>query len=266
MANYNTIPGAHVTYSASGKPGAESKAALKPFCLHISINSVVSILAIVTIALITLSLVGTCIKHFTGHDSGYGLLPKFSLDAEGNIPSFFSALLLFFSGILFLIISVYKRTAKDAFSQQWSLLAFIFMYMAVDEATEIHGLVMRPLNDLYNFSGVFHFSWVIVGIALLLFVAAYFARFFFSLTNTFRARFMAAAIVYICGLIGIEMVGGAYAEMYGEANITYELLTTLEESLEMAGMILLIRALLLYMQAYLSEISVSLHSHNNENR
>ncbi|NEM98459.1 hypothetical protein [Pontibacter burrus] len=161
---------------------------------------------------------------------------------------------------------MYKRAVKDAFTQQWSILAFIFMYMAVDEATEIHGLVMRPLNDMYSFSGVFHFSWVIIGIALLLFVAAYFARFFFSLTNTFRARFMAAAIVYICGLIGIEMVGGAYAEMYGEANITYELLTTLEESLEMAGMILLIRALLLYMQAYLSEISVSLHSHTNENR
>ncbi|MBB6612672.1 hypothetical protein H7F15_16640 [Pontibacter sp. Tf4] len=258
MAHYNTIPGAGITYDAQGRPVTAGRAKAKSLVVSLRIQAVVSVLAAATVVFISLSLIGSFIKYTLHYDSVYGFIPQFNLDTEGNIPTFFAALLLMASGFLFLLIALYKRSVKDAFVQQWFLLACMFMYMAVDEACEIHGLVMRPLNEFYSFSGAFHFSWVIPGMAVIFVVLVYFARFFFALNNTFKARFMAPAIVYMCGLIGMEMISGAYASMHGEANITYEVLTTLEEALEMAGLVLLIRALLLYIQANISDISFKL--------
>jgi hypothetical protein len=55
-----------------------------------------------------------------------------------------------------------------------------------------------------------------------------------------------AAILYIGGAIGVELIGGRYAELHGEENWTYSMITTVEESLEMAGLIVFIWALLEY--------------------
>ena len=48
----------------------------------------------------------------------------------------------------------------------------------------------------------------------------------------------------------MEMVGGAYADLEGQQNLVYALLTVVEEVLEMGGMILLLRALLLDLKSW----------------
>ena len=78
------------------------------------------------------------------------------------------------------------------------------------------------------------------------------------LPKTTRINFIIAAIIYITGLIGIEMLGGQYHELHGRENLTYSMISTLEESLEMLGLILFIRALLDYLSTHFSEISINL--------
>ena len=52
-------------------------------------------------------------------------------------------------------------------------------------------------------------------------------------------RFAASAIVYLSGAVGFESLSGAHREAVGASNdLLYSLLTTAEESLEMAGLIL----------------------------
>ena len=46
------------------------------------------------------------------------------------------------------------------------------------------------------------------------------------------------------GAIGVELIGGRYLELHGVENLTYAMITTVEESLEMAGVIIFIWALL----------------------
>ena len=53
------------------------------------------------------------------------------------------------------------------------------------------------------------------------------------------------------------MLGGYYYELHAGENLTYSLITTLEESLEMLGLILFIRALLDYLSAHFSEITIN---------
>lgn len=55
-----------------------------------------------------------------------------------------------------------------------------------------------------------------------------------------------AATLYLGGAIGVEMAGGRYAELHGTNNWTYSMIVTVEESLEIAGLIVFIWALLKY--------------------
>ena len=66
--------------------------------------------------------------------------------------------------------------------------------------------------------------------------------------------------MYIAGVIGMELVGGRYAKLYGTLNFTYSMLATVEESLEMAGLIVFIWGLLLYIGDSYNEIQLSFYS------
>ena len=65
---------------------------------------------------------------------------------------------------------------------------------------------------------------------------------------------MVAATLFIGGAIGIELVGGRYVELHGRENVTYSMIATLEESLEMAGVIVFIYALLKYIADNYKEV------------
>jgi len=59
---------------------------------------------------------------------------------------------------------------------------------------------------------------------------------------------MAAAATYLGGALGVEMLGGRYASLYGTKTLAYSLLVAVEEGLEMAGSVLFIDALLDYLR------------------
>ena len=69
-----------------------------------------------------------------------------------------------------------------------------------------------------------------------------------------RFTFLAAAIIYLGGAIGFELIGGRYAELHGSHNLSYNMISTVEESLEMAGVIIFIRALLQYIAGKHKEV------------
>ena len=71
-------------------------------------------------------------------------------------------------------------------------------------------------------------------------------KFVMHLPTKTRRLFVVAAIVYVSGVIGIELVAGRYVDLYGKDNLVYSFLATLEESLEMTGVIVFVYALLDY--------------------
>uniref|UniRef100_A0ACD5GU38 Uncharacterized protein n=1 Tax=Desertifilum tharense IPPAS B-1220 TaxID=1781255 RepID=A0ACD5GU38_9CYAN len=56
--------------------------------------------------------------------------------------------------------------------------------------------------------------------------------------------------------MGIELIGGYYAYIYGKENLIYSLWVALEEGLEMAGILVFIYALLTYLRSLSDSITI----------
>ncbi len=210
--------------------------------------SIIRILGLVAFLLIIASIVGQLMTHLTGHGHIYGLVPLLNLDNENNIPTFFSSFLLLFAALLLMVITILARNSKASYVSGWAILSSGFLFMAFDEAFSLHEELNEPTRTLLgnDIHGVFYYSWVIPAIPLVLVIALFFLKFLLYLPAKTRLNFLIGAILYIGGAIGIEMIGGFYASLYGTYNLTYSMIVTVEESLEMAGSIIFIWALLEY--------------------
>lgn len=131
-----------------------------------------------------------------------------------------------------------------------------FLYIAFDEAFQIHEKLIWPFQRLIGEDnlGIFYFAWVIPAIFIVIMLGLFFLKFLLYLSVTERNRFLLAAALYLGGAIGMELIGGRHVELYGEENWGYSTITTLEESLEMAGLIFFIWALLKYCEAHYSSV------------
>jgi hypothetical protein len=68
------------------------------------------------------------------------------------------------------------------------------------------------------------------------------------------------------GALGMEMVCGYYADAVGQRNLIYGLLASVEEILEMVGVIVFIYALLSYIGSYLENIDLRVKIVENQER
>jgi hypothetical protein len=217
---------------------------------QISLNpsAIARILGAAAFLLVLASIGGQFSIFVLGHDYLEGLVRVFYIDAERNIPTYFSVLLMFFAALLLAVITVLNGKQGIPHVSKWAILSFGLLSMAFDEAFQVHERLISPVRTLLGGSslGVFYFAWVIPGIALVLVLGPFFLRFLLHLPATARLRFLMAATLYIGGAIGAELIGGRYAELHGTQNWTYSMIATVEESLEMAGLIVFIWALLKY--------------------
>lgn len=222
---------------------------------QISLNpaAIARILGALALMLILASLTGQVAKFQFRYETLKGLVPLFNLDAERNFPTFFSTLLLIFAAILLAVLFILnKKTPSAAF---WAVLSLGFLVMAYDEAFSIHEKLIPPVRKLLGEGplGVFYFAWVIPGMALVLALAPFFVRFWFRLDAKTRLYFFIAAAFYLGGCLGVEMIGGRYAETH-ERDLIYSLIVMFEEGFEMLGLILFNRGLLGHLAGHFKEI------------
>jgi len=121
------------------------------------------------------------------------------------------------------------------------------MLMACDEALQIHETLIHPMRSLLGGErlGVFYFGWVVPYLLMIGFLVPIMLRFLMALPPKSRRWFLAAGVTYLSGAIGMEMLDGRYLEARdGAKDLTYGLLTVVEEGLEMIGLVVFIHALL----------------------
>jgi hypothetical protein len=226
---------------------------------QISVNPsrVARVLGTVAVVLVVGSIAGQLTIHLTEHPSAVDLLAKLLyVDAEQNIPSAFSTFLLLLAALLLAVIAALARKHTSSSASHWTILSAGFVFMAVDEAWELHERLIDPVRKLLGHGnlGIFYYAWTLPGLALVLALAPFFSRFLFHLPAKTRLAFLVAATLYIGGAIGVEAIGGRYHELHGRFNLTYSMIATAEESLEMAGLIIFIWALLVYIADTYDEV------------
>jgi hypothetical protein len=239
-----------------------SKSSSNATTISIILNpaSVARILGTAAFILILASTGGLITADIPGNQNLYWLVRLFDVDREQNIPTFFSVFLLLSATLLLTIISLLERRRKSVDNFYWVVLSFGFLFMALDELASLHEKLGKPVNNLFGNRdlGAFSYGWVIPLIALVALLALFFWRFLMHLPFNTRRTFFIAAIIYIGGALGCELIEGYYRALYG--TLIYSAFTTIEESMEMAGVILFIWGLLVYIANTYGEVSFQINS------
>ncbi len=206
------------------------------------------------VVLLALSLTGQIARYRLGVHRMSPIVVLFDVNLEGNIPAWYSAATILGCSALFALIAIWRRQGADRrFAKHWLGLSLLFLLASIDEEASLHELVSTILggeiSQFVSLPPYLYYAWVLVAIPFLLVLAVTYLRFLAALPPPFARWLIASAAVYLAGAIGVEMIGSYLAVTMGMENMRYALVSTVEEGLEMMGIVMLLYALLEYVAA-----------------
>ena len=167
----------------------------------------------------------------------------FNVGRERNIPTLYSVIALTVAATLLATNARHSWEKCDGQHRYWAGLALIFLFLAFDEGTKIHEMMSGVMGRWVTRKGYLYWPWVIpYGFAVLVLAAVY-LRFMIQLSRTTRYYFILAALLFLGGVIDVEMLS-AWEKDLNDYTILYCVLYSLEEFLEMIGVAVFIYALL----------------------
>lgn len=217
--------------------------------ISISPKLVTCLLGIIAAILAIVSVSGQYIIYRTEIQE-MKFISLFDMDNEASVPAIFSVLLLFSAACLLSLITILKWKNKEHYVISWAILAIGFLVMAMDEGASIHEKLMPIMHMILgdNLPSIFFFPWVIPAILAIAIIAPFFIKFIINLPAKTKILFVISALIYLGGALGIELVSGYYAGIYGMKNFGFNVIATFEEIMEMVGIILFIRSLQAYIR------------------
>lgn len=201
----------------------------------------VTIIAIMTVA----HLLGMFSTFALGHDDVKGLVPLFDFEGEDNIPAFYSSAVILFCSFLLAVIAAATQQKGQPY-RLWAGLSFIFLFLSADEFIQLHEKLI-VLHKAFKTSGLLRHAWVVPYLIAAALIALAFRKFILSLPSQTRRLVLIAGATFISGAVGCEVIGGWYRDTYSW-DIVAASLATIEELLEMAGMVIFAHALMTYLQ------------------
>jgi hypothetical protein len=228
---------------------------------NLTTRRIVAILSLITAGIVAVHITTLVCMYGFNHDNVYGLTTLFDVDGENNIPSFFSFAIMMYAVSLLGYIAMHHRSTDRTRTAYWAGLAVVFTYLALDEGFELHERIGRVAAGWIGAHELSTYAWLVPYAVLCVVFVAVYARFLFQLPRIDAMRILRAGIVYVMGAGVAEAIGAVYVHVYHtEHAIGYDVETAIEESLEMAGVILFIYALLKYIEVYVTaDASVAGH-------
>lgn len=168
------------------------------------------------------------------------------LNGEANLSSWFSTMLWATAAVLAWRIGLREQAAGARCGGMWFGLALLFGFLSADEAAQIHEVMGGFLSGRIEGEGAFSYVWVYYGLGFVAAAALVFGRFWLGLPPGLRFRLAVAAVVFLSGAIGVEMIEAAVEAPGSDVfplGATWPQAVALEEGLEMLGAILLVAAL-----------------------
>ena len=193
-----------------------------------------------------------------GHIYLKGFVPLFNLEGEKNVPTLFASLQLVIAALLLGICAGQHKMIQGKYFKHWVGLSAIFVFLAFDESAVIHEKTFRVTQELFGTSGLLYYSWIIPFGLFALVVLLTYTRFLFALPRRTAVIFFVSGAVFVTGAIGLEMFEGQINEAGGYRSFHYMVLVTIEEILEMVGILAFIYGLLGYITAEARPLKVSL--------
>ncbi|WP_432544581.1 hypothetical protein [Kineococcus sp. SYSU DK002] len=160
----------------------------------------------------------------------------FDVNAETNLPSWFSAVLLTVTGLVTCDAGRRAFAGRQPWRWHWTVLGAGFCYLSLDELVGLHERFVGPMTALVGDGGVFKYAWVAAALPAVAVVAVLYARFLAALPRRTAGLVLLGGALYVGGSVGLEMVANALSDAgLSEQGLLLGTLQTLEEACEMAG-------------------------------
>jgi hypothetical protein len=171
------------------------------------------------------------------------IMRLFDVNSEGNVPSWFSSLLLAGGALAAGLVAAMVRRVGGRDAGHWAGLAAVLLLLSLDEVAALHERLRGPAATVLGDAarGPLRVAWVVPGLLLVLVVGIVFVGFVARLPADTGRLVVAAGAMYVGAAVGVEAISGMVLDAQGDRAL-YLLVTAAEEGLEMSGSVLLLYA------------------------
>ncbi|SFO74413.1 hypothetical protein SAMN05216330_104461 [Bradyrhizobium sp. Ghvi] len=167
-------------------------------------------------------------------------------DIQASLANWIEPILLALAAGLFLIASRAASIGGGSDARYWAGLSILFTLLSLDEASNLHELILKPLRSAVGAEPVL--VWMSPAFVGVLAAAVYFAPLLKHLPVKFARRFALSALVFVGGCIVVEAISQYIAVHEGVASLGYRTSACVEETLEIVGATMLCSYLIDYLQ------------------
>jgi hypothetical protein len=261
----------------------ESNKAEGSVSIKVSAKRVTQAFILLVLFITFASFVVRFVEYMWGDTWSPVFLSRFDVGEEASIPTWFSSLILLISSILLAVIAIATKRRVDRYSLHWAVLSIIFLILSIDEVIQVHELGGRIQESVISsddrFTGfipessfIAH-SWVVPGAIFVLIVGLAYLPFLAHLPRLPRRLFLLGGTLYGLGALGLETLSQRVIYSYGRdkwqagdvggfPKALVGVQGSVEELLEMLGVVVFIYALLLYASYYVKQINIRIQSSN----
>jgi hypothetical protein len=172
------------------------------------------------------------------------LSPKFDLDQEYNVPTYYSGIILLSIGL-----AAWKLRKKASLVSRkyfWVFLSVFFTYWALDEMFVLHEQTAAPLRDLFSIGSesLYYHAWVMIAMPIIAIIGVVLLFIYHQKKRPITKQqlgLLSLIFFYMAGIVALETAG---TQVYSNDNI-YRLVAVPAEELFELGVASLILAWLI---------------------
>ncbi len=171
-----------------------------------------------------------------------------------TLPWWFRAQMLVFSALLLWLIGS-SRAPGDPFARHWHFLAWVLVWLSLDENATIHGTLGAWVANLTLSPVLGLVAWLVPAVAFAIYVAARSRKWLQHLPPATRRGTYLATGCYLPGVVCFEILRAQELDWSGTP--IFGVLSVVASGLEMAGMVIFIHTLLAYMKSFPKGVTVA---------
>ncbi|MDP9408322.1 MAG: hypothetical protein M3P95_10785 [Actinomycetota bacterium] len=184
------------------------------------------------------------LRHGLGMTYAFGLVEFLDLDFEEGFGTWANTSLHLLCALLSALAALVAGAQGDSWSRNWWTIAAVFVFLSLDEVGTLHEDLITPIRDAFDLGGVLYLSWIVpaVGLGLLFLVSQ--VRFLRHHWHTIGRDLVVAGVLFVAGAVGVEMAEAVVAERGLKTTLANDLLTGLQEFVEIGAVMMAAVALL----------------------
>jgi hypothetical protein len=227
--------------------------------LSVPVRRLALVLAALIVAFSVLSFVSQVVVEFVVVENRYAdrLAHWLDVNAEASIPTWYATITLMACAGMLGVIAIDAARRGRSYRLQWAALAVIFGLLSLEEILGIHSQATKVLRMFASITDGVGYALVLIAIGLIALatLAVVFGRFYMHLPPRWRWWFAVAAVIYITGVVASDAIGDYLRTTSGDATLAYIVVLTVEEALEMTGVLIFIVMLLEYIGTFVGTVS-----------